>query len=600
VALESGAVREAAAAAVLEVLRGRGVRFVFGLPGSTEAPLLDALREAHDVRYVLALHEGVAVAMADGYARASRGPAVANLHTTVGTLAGLSLLYNCWRDRVPVVVLAAHKDTRILGRAGFTSLPDTTALVRPLCKWAHQSLRAEQVAEDLERAFQQALASPPGPAYVLVPEDLLAERVAIARPQLAPRASPPRPHARAVKEVVALLVNAERPVLLVGSELERSEAADLVVRLSEALELPVLWEPRRTVTGVAYPADGPRFVDSYEPSHPAVAEADVLLALGAVLFVEFSPPQAPEVSAHLRLVHVHPDAAELGRLYPPAVAVHADPHLLLQDVLEELAGASECVEPLRPQRRAWVARLRAWWEARPRERALPEAGVVGAFQVGEELGRVLPPNALVVEEAVRSSAAFLDGYPAKPGGLLRTSGGSLGWGAPAALGAQMACPDRLVVAVVGDGCLHFTPQALWTAVRQRLPVLVVVLNNRKYLAVEAGVRRLRGGNVGPDTPGIDLPGIDHGRVAQGYGAGALRVEAAGEQSSATSSERVSGVHGRKAGPMWWTCPSRTNRGIDEGGRMRRVSRVSVAVLCGVLLLSASAASAEIFLAIERG
>ena len=131
------------AQAVLAVLRARGVRVLFGLPGSTEAALLDALREAPDLRYVLTLQEGVAVAMADGYARATRGAAVVNLHTTVGTLAGLSLLYNAWRDRVPLVVLASHKDTRILGRGGFTSLPDTTALARPLCKWAHQTLRAE-------------------------------------------------------------------------------------------------------------------------------------------------------------------------------------------------------------------------------------------------------------------------------------------------------------------------------------------------------------------------------------------------------------------------------------------------------------------------
>ncbi|MDR7605702.1 MAG: thiamine pyrophosphate-binding protein, partial [Armatimonadota bacterium] len=146
---------ERAARAVLEVLRARGVRTVFGLPGSTEAALLDAFRQTPDLRYVLALQEGVAVAMADGYARAGEGVGVVNLHTTVGTLAGLSLLYNAWRDRVPLVVLASHKDTRILGRGGFTSLPDTTALVRPLCKWAHQTLRPEQVAEDVERAFQQ-------------------------------------------------------------------------------------------------------------------------------------------------------------------------------------------------------------------------------------------------------------------------------------------------------------------------------------------------------------------------------------------------------------------------------------------------------------
>lgn len=515
-----------AARAVLDVLRARDVRVIFGLPGSTEAALLDALRDEPAVRYVLTLQEGVAVAMADGYARARPGPAVVNLHTSVGTLAGLSLLYNAWRDRVPVVVLASHKDTRILGRGGFTSLPDTTALTRPLCKWAHQALRPEQVAEDVERGFQQALASPPGPTYVLVPEDLLAEPVSAYLPKPAPTPLPCRAHPEAVQEVGDRLLQARRPVVVAGSEAARSGAVALLSYLAGRLEIPVLWEPLRNLVEIPYPQDDPHFVGSYDPSHPAVSEADLLLVVGSVLFLEFSPPRAPEVPEHVPLVHVHPEAGELGRLYPPAVPVHGDPGLVLQDLLEVLARRSQEIPALQAERAAWVAGLRARWEAQ-RERHLradAEGGDITAFQVARELGRVVPADTVVVEDAVRSSPAFLEGYPARPGGVLRTSGGSLGWGVPAALGAQLARPDRRVVAVVGDGCLHFTPQALWTGVRQGLPVLVVVLNNRKYLAVEAAVSRLRGGEVPPGTPGIELSGIDHVTVAQGYGAGGLRVE----------------------------------------------------------------------------
>jgi len=525
VAARTEGVRTWAAHAALQVLRGRGVRVVFGLPGSTEAALLEALREAPDLRYVLALQEGVAVAMADGYARARGGPAVVNLHTTVGTLAGLSLLYNAWRDRVPVVVLASHKDTRILGRAGFTSLPDTTALARPLCKWAHQTLRAEQVAEDLERAFQQATSPPPGPAYVLVPEDLLAEPCAAPVLRPAPRPLPPRPHRHAVRELVTLLVESRRPVLVAGSQVA-GEGTDRLVRLAAQLASPVLWEPRRSLIQIPYPTEDEHFVGSYDVAHPAVQDADLLVVLGAVLFVEFSPPAAPEVPPHAQLVHVHPDAAELGRLYPPTLAVHADPTSVLEDVLEALPEHRDRLEQARAERAGWVAQLRARWRSQhgARHPEFEGSSELSAYHVGAALGKVVPAHTLVVEEAVRSSPAFLEGYPVRPGGVLRTSGGSLGWGVPAALGAQMACPDRPVVAVVGDGCLHFTPQALWTGVQQRLPVLVVVLDNRKYLAVEAGVRRLLGGRVLPGTPGIALPGIDHGTVASGYGAGALAVE----------------------------------------------------------------------------
>lgn len=522
-----------AAHAVLAVLRAWGTRVLFGLPGSTEAALLEALRQAPDLRYVLTLQEGVAVAMADGFARATGAPGVVNLHTTVGTLAGLSQLYNAWRDRVPVVVVASHKDTRLLGRGGFTSLPDTTALVRPLCKWAHQTLRAEQVVEDLRRAFQQATSSPPGPAYVLVPEDLLAEPCPEPEGVVAPRALPPRAHPEAVQELVARLLASRRPVAVAGSQLA-GEGASLLAELARRLAIPILWEPRRSLLQIPYPPDDPHFVGSYDPNHPAVAEADLLVVLGAVLFVEFSPPAAPEIPPHVALVHVHLDAAELGRLYPPALSVHGHPALVVRDVLDALAGRQDEADRVRSERNPWVAALRARWEAQRMAWQAQDAASreLSARQVGAALGRVTPADTLVVEEAVRSSVAFLEGYPARAGGLLRTSGGSLGWGVPAALGAQMGLPSRPVVAVVGDGCLHFTPQALWTGVQQHLPVLVVVLNNRKYLAVEAAVRRLLGGRVEEGTPGIQLPGIDHVSVARGYGAWAVKVESADELEDA--------------------------------------------------------------------
>ncbi|MCS7172380.1 MAG: thiamine pyrophosphate-binding protein [Armatimonadetes bacterium] len=525
---ETGQVR--AAYALLGVLRARGVRFLFGLPGSTEAAVLDALREVPDIRYVLALQEGIAVAMADGYARASGGVSVVNLHTTVGTLGGLSLLYNAWRDRVPVVVLACHKDTRILGRGGFTTLPDTTALVRPLTKWAHQTLNPEQVAEDVERAFQQALAWPRGPAYVIVPENLLAAPVSVDPPRPAPLPFPSRPHPEAVREIVGHLSRSERAVLVVGTEVARRGAVEHAVQLAHALELPVLWESRRTLLEPSYPVEDPHFVGIYDPRHPAVAEAEVLLVVGAILFVEFAPAPAQEVPPRAFLIHVHPDAGELGRLYPPNLAVQADVGLLLRDLVEAGRLERSSLEDRRASRRRWVAELRARWEAQRAEQRRREAGMrpLTAFQVGEVLGRVLPQEAVVVEEAVRSCWAFLAGFPVRLGGLFRTAGGSLGWGVPAALGAQMALGDRPVVAVVGDGSLHFTPQALWTGVQQRLPVLVVVLNNRKYLAVEVGVRELlRTSESLPGLPGIELPGLDHATVARGYGAGGVRVEEPG-------------------------------------------------------------------------
>ncbi|HET9001332.1 MAG TPA: thiamine pyrophosphate-binding protein, partial [bacterium] len=158
-----------AAEAFVATLRAAEVGMLFGLPGSTEAALLEALRADGRLRYVLALHESAAVAMADGYARASGRVGVVGLHTSVGTMNGMSQIFNAYHDRSPVVVTAGHKDRRVLAEDGFCALPELASLLRGFTKWSWQSLSAEAVASDLARALRVAVAPPPGPTYLAVP-----------------------------------------------------------------------------------------------------------------------------------------------------------------------------------------------------------------------------------------------------------------------------------------------------------------------------------------------------------------------------------------------------------------------------------------------
>ena len=155
------------------VLAGAGVDTIFGLPGSTEAALLEALRGGDGLRYVLGLHEGAVVSMADGYARVTGRPGVVGLHTTVGTLNGASQVYNAHRDYSPVVVTAGHKDRMVLSEDGFCAHPHLPDVVRPFTKWAHQTLSAAELGGDLWRALHLAMTPPAGPTYLAVPEDFL-------------------------------------------------------------------------------------------------------------------------------------------------------------------------------------------------------------------------------------------------------------------------------------------------------------------------------------------------------------------------------------------------------------------------------------------
>lgn len=523
--------------AFLRALRARNTTYLFGLPGTTEAAVLRALAEdeGNDLRFVLTLHEGAAIGMADGYARVTGGPGVASLHTSVGTLAGLSMLYNSWRDGVPVVVTACHKSTRILGRGGFSTVPDMTAQVRPLVKWSHQTYNADQIGDDTERAFQQALAPPVGPTFLVLPEDLLAAPTSEPPSPPRPAQSPVGPDDETVADIARRLLTARRPVLLVGTDVARTGAGEAALKLAEAVGLPVLWELRRQMIEVPFSPDHPHYVGMYSPNHPALEEADLLVAVGATLFVEFQAPTGPEVPDHVELIHVHRDASQIGKLYRPAVGVQSDAKPLLEALLRAVAEAGPLSSERHAERMAAARQLRDGWQARQRSRMAREHDEVpmAVSRLAAELGRALPENSIVFEEAVRSSPAFLDAYPLRPGKLHRTGGGALGWGVPAAFGGKLARPDAAVVAVVGDGCLHFTPQAIWTGVQQRLPVVIVVLNNGKYLAVKAGIETLKGVHHDTDTqPGYDIGGIDHAQVARGYGALAAKVDHPDEFSDA--------------------------------------------------------------------
>ena len=160
---------------IVQTLVDAGVSAFFGLPGSTEAPLLEAIRADGGLRYVLGLHEGAVVSMADGYARATGTPGVVGLHTTVGTMNGLSQVFNAFRDQSPVVVTAGHKDRAVLAEDGFCAFPDLPSLLRPCTKWSWQSLSAAAIPADLRRALHTACTPPFGPAFLAVPEDLLPE-----------------------------------------------------------------------------------------------------------------------------------------------------------------------------------------------------------------------------------------------------------------------------------------------------------------------------------------------------------------------------------------------------------------------------------------
>jgi benzoylformate decarboxylase len=302
-----------------DVLGRAGVDTIFGLPGSTEAALLETLRdrgEAGGLRYVLGLHEGAVVSMADGYARVTGGPGVVGLHTSVGTLNGASQIYNAYRDGSPVVVTAGHKDHTVLSEDGFCAHPDLPGAVRPFTKWAHQTLSAAELGRDLWRALHAAMTAPAGPAYLAVPEDFL------RGPVPADATDPPVansalwagwaggqtvPDEAACAAAAAELAAARWPVVVVGSE-ARGCVAQLRA-LADRLVAPLIGTEIIDLADLPFPTADPRFLGLYGEDPAVLDGCDLVLAIGARVFYPFSAGRHPRLPAGARLVHVHPDAA---------------------------------------------------------------------------------------------------------------------------------------------------------------------------------------------------------------------------------------------------------------------------------------------------
>jgi benzoylformate decarboxylase len=522
----------------VDVLARTGVNTVFGLPGSTEAALLEAVR-AGGPRYVLGLHEGAVVSMADGYARVTGEPGVVCLHTSVGTLNGASQIYNAHRDSSPVVVTAGHKDLTVLSEDGFCAHPHLPEAVRPFTKWAHQTLSAAELGHDLWRALHIAMTVPAGPTYLAVPEDFLRGPVPADAPdppvanRALWRAGATIPDEAACAAVAAELAAARWPVIVVGSE-ARGCVPELRA-LADQLVAPLLYTDFTDLADLPFPTADPRFLGLYGEDPAVLEDCDLVFAIGARVFFPFSVARHPRLPAGARLVHVHPDATRVGRQVPTAAGIAASPVTALRVLAPHLDRALEQAGPAAAAARAVrLARLRSDREqARQAERAA-ESAPVSVEAVAAELNQVLPPDAIVIDEGVRSSTRLLRHLDIGDGQvLLRSSGGALGWGVPAAVGASLGQPGRPVLAIVGDGSYHFSVQAIWTAVQQRASLVVVVLDNGGYLAVKRAIEGYLGVTHDPRAhPGTRLPSIDHAGVAAAYGAAGMTAQHRGEVAAA--------------------------------------------------------------------
>jgi len=522
-----------AAQAYLQVAAAHGVEYVFGLPGTSGQEFIGTIADQEKIRFVLALHETCVVSMADGHARVTGRPSLAQVSTLPGSANAVGALYDAYRDRSPVVVTSTNVDTRIAGRDSHTESKDLVEMTKQFTKWSAEVHRSDRIPEYLNRAFKVASTPPTGPVYLALPSNLLGESVSIQNPMADRSRIVPRIGAdpEALRDAARLIAGAKRPLIVAGSGVAKAGAIDELVKFAEMVAAPVVMEPRYSF--LSFPTNHPQSfqIPEREPSFtlPVWGEPDVILAIGCRLIREYRYLPEPVMKPESRCIHIEEDPWEIGKVFPVDVGIIADAKSALRSLLEIYAAFAalakgreerlECIREAQEQVKSELeSRVKQGWDATP----------INAARLARTMDRLLENDTLIVNESPTSKDILLANFQFGKGRsyFSNSSGGFLGWGIGAAIGAQLGSPHRRVVACLGDGSTMFGIQGLWTLAKYRVPLLVIVFNNRAYMAVKNQFRgsaeRVRiAAEMGAE---IVAPDVNFARLADTFGIFGQRVE----------------------------------------------------------------------------
>lgn len=486
---------------VIQLLRKLGMTTVFGNPGSTELPFYT--NWPADFRYILGLQESVAVAMADGYAQATRNAAFVNLHSAAGVGHALGSIFTAYKNRTPLVITAGQQARSLLMTDPFLHAQYPTEFPKPYVKWSTEPARGRDVPAAIARAYFTAMQQPSGPTFVSIPSDdweQPSEFVATRQVSFRVRSEPD------LLGVVADALNgSRRPGLVVGPAVDRDKAWDLTVHLAERLEAPVWASPKSS--RCSFPENHRLFAGFLPAERSRIASSlskyDVVLVLGAPAFSYHIETDGPSLPPDTRLFQIVDDP-ELASWAPLGTAIVSSLDLAISDLLDQVRIA-ERDAPL----------------ARSISPAIQLPNEITVDFLMTTLAEVRPEGSIVAEEAPSSRGSMQKYLPIlHSDGFFATASGGLGFGLPAAVGLALARPRQRVIALVGDGSSMYSIQALWSAAANDLSMTFVVIRNGTYAALADFAGRMS--NASP--VGIDLPDIDFVSLARGHNCDGVRVE----------------------------------------------------------------------------
>ncbi|MEC7347984.1 MAG: biosynthetic-type acetolactate synthase large subunit, partial [SAR324 cluster bacterium] len=461
---------------IVEALRRHGVDYLFGYPGGACMPIFDALVDAPEIKIVLVRHEQGGTHMADGYARATGKPGVVLVTSGPGATNTVTGLLTAQMDSVPMVVLTGQTITPNLGKDAFQEA-DVFGVTMPVVKHSYLVREVNDLPRVMNEAFHLATSGRPGPVLVDLPKDVVSaecEADFTDEFHLPGYAPPARGLTEDLEKAAELISSSKKPLLYVGAGAVIAQASRQVIGLAEKLQAPVT----TTLLGKgAFPETHPLSVGMLGMhgtayANKTVVDCDLIMAIGA-RWDDRITGKVSEFCRDATKIHIDVDPAEFGKIIDPDVSIAGDAKLVLEDLIPLVSKLDS---------QPWLKQIEKWKKKYPLK--FPKRGGLRAQQVLKELDRLTDSKAIISTDVGQHqmwTAQFCKTNEERKW-LSSGGAGTMGYGLPSAIGAQLGCPDELVVAVVGDGGFQMTMPELATAAIHKLPIKILIINNR-YLGM---------------------------------------------------------------------------------------------------------------------
>ena len=512
---------------LLESLKREGVDVLFGYPGGAVIDIYDELPRHPEIRHILTRHEQGAVHAADGYARASgkvgcclvtSGPGATNTVTGIATANA---------DSIPLVVITGQVPTQLIGNDAFQEV-DIVGITRPCTKHNFLVKDVKKLARTIRQAFYLARSGRPGPVLVDLPKDIVQATAEFLWPDdISMRSYNPtyKPNVNQLRRAAGLIAEAQRPVLLCGGGVVMADAAGEATALARKLRIPVT----ATLMGLgAFPATDELFLGMVGmhgtyAANLAINNADLVICAGA-RFDDRVTGKIAAFAPKARIVHIDIDPTSIRKNVDVDIPVVGDCKLALAGILD-ICESRYAEKDWAMQHALWLKDVASWKKSKPLSYEPSADGAIKPQAVIEALRELTRGDAIITTEVGQHQMWAAQYYEfTKPRTLLTSGGlGTMGYGFPAAIGAQLALPDKMVIAVAGDGSLQMNIQELATAVANRLPVKVIILNNRHLGMVRQWQELFYAGNYSSTNMEAQP---DFVRLAEAYGAEGYRIERA--------------------------------------------------------------------------